>query len=85
MNPRDPLFDGHAVPPAPAELRRRIRAVIASAPTKDESDRASLWRLLWAAAVLLSIAAHLALDLGNRVGSPAAEELPSSFSSGGRE
>lgn len=85
MSPRDHLFDGRAVPAAPAELRRRIRAAIASAPMADESDRDSLWRLLWAAVVLLSLAAHLALDLGNRAQSSTGEQLDWSLSRGSLE
>jgi len=51
----------------------------------DESDRDSLWRLLWAAVVLLSLAAHLALDLGNRALSSTGEQLHWSLSRGSLE
>lgn len=85
MSAREPLFDGLAAPPAPADLRQRIRTAIASAPAADASDRVSLYRLLWAAVVLLSLAAHLALDLGNGALAPTAEQLPSFISRGGLE
>lgn len=66
MRGRDPLFDGRSTPPVPDALRNRIRSEIASALKSDGDPASSAWSLLWALVVLLSLAAHLTLDLWHR-------------------
>lgn len=85
MKGRDPLFAGRSAPPAPPDLRRRIRAAIASAPRADDRSLPSAWHLLWALLVFFSLLAHLALDLSHRVDAPLFADPRGVPSEGGAE